>query len=64
MSIPMDLLHNEKRNAYEVTQAMIERANQLAQLKENVPNSGIQKPVSDAISEVLDNEVIYRLNVD
>lgn len=68
MSIPMDKLVSEDRNIYQITSAIIRRAHQIGEIRRafsanehgSVSEEG-EKVVSQAIEEILEGEVRYRL---
>jgi DNA-directed RNA polymerase subunit K/omega len=68
MSIPLDQLLEDERNIYEVTSAIIRRAHQVGEIRRafssdehgSVSEDG-DKVVSQAISEVITNEVRFEM---
>ena len=68
MSISIDKLLEEPRNIYEVTSAVIRRAAQVGEIRRafssdehgSVSEDGV-KVVSQAISEIIDRQVYFRV---
>lgn len=61
MKILLEALHNDKRNSYELTCAIIRRAYQITKTNEIVSEDKKVKPIVSALNQVVSEEVTYKL---